>query len=54
MTVSPISDVMSTQSATNASPGCQKKRLMPVRFSNLETPQAQTNPHTTVKKNGAK
>ena len=54
MTVSPMSDVTSTHSDTNASPGCQKNRLTPARFNNFATPNVQTNPITTVKKNGGK
>ena len=54
ITNSPINDVIKTQQATNASPGCQKKRLSPVRFNNQATPNAQTNPNTSVKKNGGK
>jgi hypothetical protein len=50
----PISDVIKTQDATNTNPGCQKNRLSPVAFSSLATPSVQTNPNTTVKKNGGK
>ena len=54
MTIRPISDVTSTHSDTNARPGCQKNRLIPAMFSNFATPKVQTNPNTTVKKNGGK
>jgi hypothetical protein len=50
----PITDVSSTQNATNVRPECQNRRLSPVTFNTLLMQKAHTYPSTTVKKNGAK
>jgi hypothetical protein len=52
--VRPINDVIRAHNATNARPGCQKKRLIPEAFIALATARVQINPITIVKKKGGK
>ena len=48
----PTTHVASTQSETNASPGCQKNLLSCVTFSSLAMTSAEPSPSSTVSKNG--